>query len=1269
MSAQHTQLLSDDIQDDPQDDPGRHDTIATLPLSQAHYQPQNTNLDTEFQPETYITQPTQPLNTPLAGRKIDASSPAVQVAASSPIQAPTQLQSQPQSSRAPSATPASRSPAINGFASAMAPPGTHFRSPYQATAESTQHQRPSQSETLTQTQTDLSDAGVSDSSDDDTRMRDNDIKPSTFVRGGRPVGPSRVEESPQNSNFSRFMYNGADSRAPKRMADPLTDGYANSTRPKKIQRQIAPARAEIPEEEMTLDDVEDYNLRQKTQHMRIILPKYSVKECLYALMRTKGNQASAQSWLVDEDERRDREAKTAASKTETAQSIDLTSSDLDELSAPMQVTTKKQSGPARSIATKWSSTQPPQKSLEPTSSAAPSTKQQPQAPQRSINEKYSKQTTESAKPEATVPKRRKLVRGGKVSPPPAESSSPIRAPTKPQSRHAQVIESDDDDEVSDSGVGSEEEEVDRDVEEELLSFLNTCSPGDLSDLSNQSREVVDHMITHRPYASLDQASEATIQSKTTTKAGKVRTTTRKVGERLVEASTRMWTGYKAVDKLVNQCAKLGKPLSEEMKLAGFNAYGTNGELDMVDIRSQSSHDSGIGTPSSSAPISDEEAATSMKLNKPRLLQQPSIMSAELVMKDYQIAGLNWLATLFKHKLSGLLCDDMGLGKTCQVIAFLTHLRQTGVQGTHLITVPGSTLENWLREFQTFSPTLNVKPYYGGQNERLEIREHLIDEMSYTDVIITTYDMATKPDDARFLRKKVNPCVCVYDEGHALKNRTSARYNALDSLSGNAQFRLILTGTPIQNNLQELISLLSFILPSIFRQHEEDLWYIFQQKVKLSNSNQSTSFSSSRILRARSMMTPFILRRKKHQVLKQLPKKTNRVEWCELTVAQRVLYDESAAKVSSVFKEDSKTDASTKNNVLMELRKAAIHPLLFRRFYTDEVCRKMAAAYVKHHRDRDAELVFQDMQVMTDFELHRMCIDVERDAAVSKALARYALPTLTDSTSSKNTNTNSSPNKKAKTQRRNRPIDVDNPPSAAAPETQAPWMQAAKVQSLLPLLRHNHATGHRTLLFSQFTMVLDILELALTSCGMEFYRLDGSTTISTRQDLIDAFRADESCSVFMLSTKAGGLGLNLTSADRVVIFDGSFNPHEDLQAENRCHRVGQTREVEVVRLVTKGTVEEKMLGLGGWKLGLDERVAGGGDAGAGPGVGGEETTGVLNEEDGEKRGMAAVQDMVRMELEGRSKSETESETKDLGEQYRHGLKAAGLNVAAAPVAAK
>jgi len=350
-------------------------------------------------------------------------------------------------------------------------------------------------------------------------------------------------------------------------------------------------------------------------------------------------------------------------------------------------------------------------------------------------------------------------------------------------------------------------------------------------------------------------------------------------------------------------------------------------------------------------------------------------------------------------------------------------------------------------------------------------------------------------------------------------------------------------------LQELAALLAFILPGVFKEVEAQLSYIFKAKATTTDAEHSALLSAQRIQRARSMLTPFVLRRKKEQVLKHLPPKVCRVQYCTLHPAQKEIYDghlDQARDRARIRLAGGKIPKTDENNPLMQLRKASIHPLLFRRHFTDEKIERMADTLRKRDpvnfpASNKRYHLIEEMKNASDFWLHQWCLDYP-------SISSFDIPDLA-------------------------------------------WMDSGKVETMVKLVSTYKANGDRVLIFSQFALVLDILESVLNSSRISFTRIDGSTKIDERQSLIDTFRDDESITAFLLTTKAGGTGINLMYANKVIIFDGSFNPQDDRQAENRAHRVGQTRDVEVVRLVTKGTVEEQIFALGQSKLLLDGRVAG------------------------------------------------------------------------------
>ncbi|KAH3718701.1 hypothetical protein DPMN_061507 [Dreissena polymorpha] len=283
-----------------------------------------------------------------------------------------------------------------------------------------------------------------------------------------------------------------------------------------------------------------------------------------------------------------------------------------------------------------------------------------------------------------------------------------------------------------------------------------------------------------------------------------------------------------------------------------------------------------------------------------------------------------------------------------------------------------------------------------------------------------------------------------------------------------------------------------------------------------------------------------------QVMSQLPKKLEDLEYCTMLPGQQALYDRLINKIQFQMSEESADHISGGGGsaMLMQLRKAANHPLLHRTHYTDKIVEKMAKDLCQEpsHKDRGAlpHLIAEDMMVMSDFELHKCCLFYK--SHLKKYLLEDSL--INDS---------------------------------------------GKFRVLDRKLDEYRAKGDRVLLFSQFTSILDIMEVFLKMKSIRFLRLDGSTPVPDRQRLIDEYNNDKGIYVFLLSTKAGGLGINLTSANVVILHDIDFNPYNDKQAEDRCHRVGQTREVQILRLISKDTVDETMLKCAREKLKLEKEV--------------------------------------------------------------------------------
>lgn len=1041
--------------------------------------------------------PTQPMSQRVS-QMVPSSSPPPGSYTTQPTQLITPRKTTHDPNRVPETSPAQMSSALGDrlspkiperlkpsitrtIGSLMAPPGTQFRPPPTL---------PSASQTL------AGDPPFEQDSEDELALRDSDIKPQKWSFGSQQ---DRTRVSSFGGKLSSFSY-----EAPKkRQIDDMLGAYSNSSRPPKHPKQTGPSRAkpaDVPD--MTIDEIKDYHIRQNVNRIRIVFPHASVRMCTDALFKTRGNLQDAQGivaeqLLLQEVEAEDRMKESAGKQSDVIEISD------DDAKA-------QRKGVARTT--------------QPMIRKQPTMKQGPITTKTNIHDRWRtgqrqllspQQRQPSQLQDEQAPKRRKLVQGRRT-----RSSSP---------QESIEVESD-----GESAARSSSPEQDLGTDEDLLNIFNTYPIEGIMDLCLQPEETVQLVIDKRPFRSLAAIRKLTVDQPEGKKGR-----SKAIGEKIVDAAEEMHASFMAVDSLVDQCSQMGAPLASEMKKWGVDVYGSRsqgeGELELVNFDDvsdggSSAKDSGIGTPTGTPAPRPQSQSQRRKID---FLKKPSIMSEDLELKDYQLVGLNWLALLWKQGLSGLLADEMGLGKTCQVITFLSHLKEKNVQGPHLIIVTSSTVENWLQEFDRFSPSLDVRAYHGSQADRVNQRYEILEQRHGIDVIITTYDMVRSEDDARFLRKKLKPVVVVCDEAHALKNSSSQRYAQLMRVP--ATMRILLTGTPVQNNLIELVSLLGFLMPDIFDDFTEDLSYLFKYKVKTSDKDHSALLSARRIQRARTMMAPFILRRKKIQVLKHLPPKTTRVEYCELSESQRELYD----RLMSTYEVgDSKKKTASS---MMKLRQAAIHPLMMREHYDDEIW-DISLALCDGQEGRKQQNKYHQLFDFSDGSLNKLCREYDN-------LRKHALDDelLYDS---------------------------------------------GKVVKLLEILKSHIADGHRTLLFSQFTSALDILEGVFEQEQIRFTRLDGSTKVSDRQALIDAFNADAEIPVFMLSTKAGGVGINLASANRVIIFDSSFNPQEDQQAMDRAHRVGQTRPVEVVSLVSKDTIEEDIYALGASKLALDTKLAGG-----------------------------------------------------------------------------
>jgi SWI/SNF-related matrix-associated actin-dependent regulator 1 of chromatin subfamily A len=761
----------------------------------------------------------------------------------------------------------------------------------------------------------------------------------------------------------------------------------------------------------------------------------------------------------------------------------------------------------------------------------------------SLSPSSSQESFESLRPPAqTKPTRRRLVQGRRQRA--TSPSSPAPKPSQQSAPRSQLIDLVSDDDADDGykqpkassqrGSSPVEAEVEDSFDERVLNYLNTCDVMQLVAIANVKEDTANLMVSRQPFGDLEEARSVT-QKKRGKKSAKV-----SIGDEIVSAVKSYARALDDIDHIIGVC---------ESQADSLKATTSKWNLDLTgQLRNDSKSDDGKPM----TPISVEDSAKLVEVP----LRQPRLMEG-CTMKPFQIYGLNWLYLLYKNQYGSILADDMGLGKTCQVISLMCAIIEDWELNAHsgdnppwpnVIVVPPSTLANWAAEFKRFAPKINVTLYQGSQAVRDEIAHEIGEDPSSHHVVLTSYSQLSRNDDISNLRR-LRPMVAVFDEGHKMKNPKTKLYR--DLLRITATWRLVLSGTPVQNNLMEMIALLQFVEPNLFQDHFENLEALFNQKVSLTAVSKGALLHSERVARARTILEPFILQRRKEQVLQDLPPKTTRVVTCKMDPVQETIYRSYERR----FRKSDSQDPSTRvkegrdndtNNVWIQLRKAAIHPQLFRRFFKDRDVEKMAEVLMK--RVPQSELkqprldhLINELKALSDFELHLWCRDY-------KCINNYDLPD--DS-----------------------------------------WTDCAKVKALLELVRGYQANGDRALIFTRFAKVIEILGECLASEGIEYLSLQGNTDVSARQELINEFNADETIPVFLLTTGSGGTGINLTAANKVIIFDQSDNPQDDIQAENRAHRLGQTRPVEIIRLISEGTVEELVYKACEKKLELANKVTG------------------------------------------------------------------------------
>ncbi|KAI0764391.1 SNF2 family N-terminal domain-containing protein [Trametes elegans] len=679
------------------------------------------------------------------------------------------------------------------------------------------------------------------------------------------------------------------------------------------------------------------------------------------------------------------------------------------------------------------------------------------------------------------------------------------------------------------------------------------------------------------------------------------------------------------------------------------------------------------------------------------------------LRPYQQAGLEWLASLHSRNLNGILADEMGLGKTIQTIALLAHLAcDRGIWGPHLIIVPTSVLLNWEMEFKKFLPGFKVLSYHGNTKQRKELRQGWNNPYHFN-VCITSYTLASR--DAHVFKRK-RWYYMILDEAHMIKNFKSQRWNIL--LMFRSFRRLLLTGTPLQNNLTELWALLQFLMSGTDFANLKEFgeWFAnpLEKAIELGAVDDEIQ---QRVSKLHTVLRPYLLRRLKRDVEKELPQKYEHIVMCPLSKRQRFLYDEFMSRADTRY--DLQSGVYQKiANILMQLRKVVNHPdlfevrpivtsfamprsaiadfeikeLLVRRQllaesdedhlnlgllglrFVDNTGKSQIAARETRRLDGTAYLPMvselpgepppADTRTITGYKkwrayqhraatiarwtqiayLNRLRVsqmpvysaemldichrfhqpllpyDVQTSQVgylttpekVRSAVKSYAVraeemgPIIdkfafaTPSVVARDLPSIALPSLSQEVLDYVQDPTFDGPLHRAAVKLQIAFpdpsllqFDCGKLQMLATLLRERKAGGHRVLIFTQMTRILDILEVFLNLHGYLYLRLDGATKVEDRQYITERFNADQRVFCFISSSRSGGVGINLTGADTVIFYDSDFNPQMDRQCEDRAHRIGQIRDVHIYRFISRHTVEEALLRKANQKRSLDDLV--------------------------------------------------------------------------------
>ncbi|PHH91025.1 hypothetical protein CDD83_1918 [Cordyceps sp. RAO-2017] len=569
--------------------------------------------------------------------------------------------------------------------------------------------------------------------------------------------------------------------------------------------------------------------------------------------------------------------------------------------------------------------------------------------------------------------------------------------------------------------------------------------------------------------------------------------------------------------------------------------------------------------------------------KVETFQIPVAIKAEL--RSYQQEGVNWLHFLNKYHLHGILCDDMGLGKTLQTICIVAsdhHQRQEEFAKTQapdvrrlpsLIVCPPTLSGHWQQEIKTYAPFLSVTAYVGPPAERKAMRHRL----GQTDIVVTSYDVCRNDTD---ILEKFNWNYMVLDEGHLIKNPKAKITQAVKRFLSN--HRLILTGTPIQNNVLELWSLFDFLMPG-FLGAEKVFLDRFAKPIAASRYSKASSKEQEAgalaIEALHKQVLPFLLRRLKEEVLNDLPPKILQNYYCDLSDLQKKLFEDFTKKQGKKLQSEAgRDDKDAKQHIFQALQ------------YMRKLCNSPALVM------KPGGAMYDETQKI----LQKQGTSIEDPAHAPKLTAL-------------------------------RDLLVDCGIGGDEGDSNDPLYQPIK--------------PHRALIFCQMKEMLDMVQNKVLKDmlpSVSHLRLDGSVEANKRQDIVNQFNSDPSYDVLLLTTSVGGLGLNLTGADTVIFVEHDWNPQKDLQAMDRAHRIGQKKVVNVYRLITRGTLEEKILSLQRFKIDVASTVVNQQNAGLST----MDTDQILDLFSLGDSGPGLISDKPRNEMEGREEDMVDIETGDV-----------------------